>query len=54
MNIDKALEYLDKAVVAYEATEDSLRDNWKPLAIGAGVGAVGAALFWFWAAKKCC
>lgn len=51
MNIDKALEYLDKAVVVYENAEDTVRYNWKPLAIGAGVGAVGAALFWFWLAK---
>ena len=51
MNIDKALEVLDKAVIVYENAEDSVRENWKPAAIGAGVGAVGAALFWFWLAK---
>lgn len=51
MNIDKVLEYLDKAVIVYENAEDSVRDNWKPATIGAVGGAVAAALLWFWAAK---
>lgn len=45
------LEYLDKAVVVYEDAEETLRDNWKPLTLGAGIGAVGAAMLWFWVSK---
>jgi hypothetical protein len=44
MNIDRAIEILDKTL---EVTDK----NWKPAVIGAGVGAVGAALFWFWLAR---